>query len=59
MCGALPSDHDSAKGATHQHQRIKKQKGKIENNKSDKQMVHKLHIVSDYGKKKNQYQYHF
>jgi hypothetical protein len=32
--------------------------GKIENNKSDEQMMHKLNVVSDYGNKK-QHQYHF
>ncbi len=36
----------------------KESEGKVENNKSDEQMVHKLNVVSDYGKKK-QYQYHF
>jgi hypothetical protein len=36
----------------------KESEGKVEKNKLDEQMVHKLYVVSDYGKKK-QYQYHF
>ncbi len=31
----------------------KESEGKVENNKSDEHMVHKLNIVSDYGKKNN------
>jgi hypothetical protein len=36
----------------------KESEGKVEKNKLDEQMVHKLYVVSDYGKKR-QYQYHF
>jgi len=31
----------------------KESEGKVEKNKLDEQMVHKLYVISDYGKKNN------